>query len=194
MMILKIPFLSAFLILFLLSCEKKDFNGTLYDKPAKEFCLKGWKEGKVTEMCLKDFRGKVVLMFFGYTHCPDVCPAALTVLKKAYDLLPDNKKSKVQILFVSVDPERDTPEVSQKYASYFDKSFIGLTGTEEELKKITKDYMAFYRKVEGQSKAGYLVDHTAYIYLIDQKGFLKLIYSSSKQKPDLIAEDIRRLL
>ncbi len=194
MMILKFSLLPALLTLIVLSCDKKDFNGTLYEKPAKEFCLKGWENDKEKKVCLSDLKGKVVLMFFGYTHCPDVCPAALTVLKKAYDMLPENKRQMVQVIFVSVDPQRDTPEVSQKYASYFDKNFIGLTGSEEELKKVTKDYMAFYRKVEEQSKAGYLVDHTAYIYLIDQKGILKLIYSSSKQKPELIAEDLKRLL
>jgi len=193
-MFLRFPLIAGLLTVLLISCEKKEFNGTLYDKPAKEFCLDGWDNGKVKKYCLSDFKGKVVLMFFGYTHCPDVCPAALTVLKKAYDMIPQEKKKYVQVIFVSVDPDRDTPEISQKYASYFDESFLGLTGKEEEIRKITKDYMAFYKKVEGGSKAGYLVDHTAYIYLIDQKGILKLIYSSAKQKPELIADDLERLL
>jgi len=178
-----------------LSCEKKDkFNGTLYDKPAKEFCLTGWKDGKERKVCLSDFKGKVVLMFFGYTHCPDVCPAALQTLAKTMNLLSEEERKRVQVIFISVDPDRDTPEISQKYAEFFSPSFIGLTGTEEELKRVAKDYMAFYSKVKGESKGGYLVDHTAYIYLITPDGVLKLIYPSTKQKPELMAEDIKKLL
>ncbi len=182
-------------VILSLSCERKDeFNGTLYDKPAKEFCLTGWKDGKERKVCLSDFRGKVVLMFFGYTHCPDVCPAALQTLAKTMNLLDEDEKSKVQVVFISVDPERDTPEVAQKYAEFFNPSFIGLTGTPDEIKKVAKDYMAFYKKVEGQSEGGYLVDHTAYIYLITPDGVLKLIYPSTKQKPELMAEDIKKFL
>ena len=186
------------LILFVgaiaLSCTKKEsFNGTLYEKPASPFCLKSWKGGKERDICLKDFKGKIVLLFFGYTHCPDVCPTALGVLAKTFKRLSPEEKKRVKVVFISVDPDRDTPEIAQKYASYFNPSFIGATGTLEELKEIAKGYMAFFKKAEGD-KENYLVDHSGFIYLIDQKGILKLIYSSSKQKPDLIAEDIRRLL
>lgn len=194
MMFFSLRLISLLIIVFSLSCDNKSFNGTLYDKPAKEFCLKNWNNGEVKTVCLSDFKGKIVLMFFGYTHCPDVCPTALTVLKNVYERLSPRERKMVQVIFVSVDPQRDTPEVAQKYASYFDKSFLGLTDREDVISKMAKNYMAFYRKVEEGSKAGYLVDHTAYIYLIDQKGTLKLIYSSSKQKPNLIAEDIKRLL
>ncbi|NPA42026.1 MAG: SCO family protein [Aquificae bacterium] len=184
------------LTLFLLaSCEgKKEFHGTVLDKPASEFCLTGWKDGKERKVCLSDFKGKVVLMFFGYTHCPDVCPAALQVLAKTMELIPENKRDKVQVIFISVDPERDTPEKSQKYAEFFYPTFIGVTGSPEEIQKVAKDYMAFYKKVESDSATGYLVDHTAYIYLIDPKGTLKLIYPSTKQKPELMAEDIKQFL
>ncbi|MDQ7038621.1 MAG: SCO family protein [Aquificota bacterium] len=179
------------LTVLLASCEEK-FNGIVKGDPAENFCLKGWKGGKEREVCLEDFRGKVVLIFFGYTHCPDVCPVALDVLKKTLSLLRDREREKVQVIFISVDPERDTPEIAQRYAEYFDPSFIGLTGSHEDLKKITKAYFAFYRKV-GEGK-DYLVDHTAYIYLIDRKGVLRLIYPSRKQKPELIAEDIKKIL
>ncbi len=184
------------LTLFLLaSCEgKKEFHGTVLDKPASEFCLTGWKDGKERKVCLSDFKGKVVLTFFGYTHCPDVCPAALQVLAKTMELIPENKRDKVQVIFISVDPERDTPEKSQKYAEFFYPTFIGVTGSPEEIQKVAKDYMAFYKKVESDSATGYLVDHTAYIYLIDTKGTLKLIYPSTKQKPELMAEDIKQFL
>ena len=180
-------------LLTLLSCEQK-FNGIVKDEPAKEFCLTGWKEGKETEVCLRDFRGKVVLIFLGYTHCPDVCPMALQVLKRTVNILDPKQREKVQVLFISVDPERDTPEIAQKYAEFFDPSFIGVTGPHEKLKEITKAYFAFYRKVDQESGKDYLVDHTAYIYLIDPKGNLKIIYPSRKQKPELIAEDIEKVL
>lgn len=190
----KILYLVIITIFMVLACSsQKKFNGTIYDKPAKDFCLTGWEEGKERKVCLKDFKGKVVLMFFGYTHCPDVCPTALGVLAKTVGKL-EKERDRVVVLFVSVDPERDSPELSQKYLSHFGQNFIGVTGSKEELDRITKDYMAFYRKVKGNSKSGYLVDHTAYIYLIDPEGTLKLIYSSSKQKPDLIADDIKRIL
>ncbi len=178
-----------------LSCNKKEeFNGTVLDKPAKEFCLTGWKEGKEEKVCMSDFKDKLVLMFFGYTHCPDVCPAALQVLAKTMEILPKEKRDKVQVIFISVDPERDSPERSQKYAEFFYPSFIGLSGSSEEISKVAKDYMAFYKKVEADSQAGYLVDHTAYIYLINPDGILKLIYSTTRQKPELIAQDIEKLL
>ncbi len=183
------------LFFFALSCEKKEkFNGTLYDKPAKEFCLTGWKDGKERKVCLSDFKGKVVLMFFGYTHCPDVCPTALQTLAKTMKLLSEDERKRVQVLFISVDPERDTPEICQKYAQYFYPAFLGLTGSPDQIKKVAKDYMVFYKKVKSESKTGYLVDHTAYIYLIDPEGTLKLIYPSTRQKPELMAEDIKRFL
>ena len=186
---------TIFVMLFSVACEKKEeFHGTLYDKPAKEFCLTGWKDGKEKKVCLSDFKGKVVLLFFGYTHCPDVCPAALQVLAKTMNLIPEEKREKVQVIFISVDPERDTPEKAQKYTEYFYPTFIGVTGSPKEIKKVAKDYMAFYKKVESESKTGYLVDHTAYIYLIDPEGNLKLLYPSTRQKPELMAEDIEKFL
>ena len=184
-----------FLAISLLSCERKEkFHGTVYDKPAEEFCLTNWREGSERKVCLSDFRGKVVMIFFGYTHCPDVCPTALQVLAETLKLLPEADRGKVQVLFITVDPERDGPEITQKYAEYFHPSFLGLTGSPEEIKKVAKDYMVYYGKVEGQSEGGYLVDHTALIYLIDQKGNLKLLYPSMRQKPELIAEDLKKLL
>ncbi len=177
------------------ACEKREkFNGTLYDKPAKEFCLTGFKDGRETKVCLSDLKGKVVLMFFGYTHCPDVCPTALQTLSKTMELLSEEERSRVQVVFVSVDPERDTPEIAQKYAEYFYPTFMGLTGTPEEIRKVAKDYMVYYEKVKGQSEGEYLVDHTAFIYLITPDGTLKLIYPSTRQKPELIAEDIKKFL
>ncbi|GAB6065532.1 SCO family protein [Aquifex pyrophilus] len=184
-------------ILLLIGCKnKKEFNGVLYDKPAYNFCLKTEEEGKVKEVCLKDILKEkdIVLVFFGYTHCPDVCPAAMYTLKKTMEKLDEDEKKRVQVVFISVDPERDTPELASRYAKYFDKSFLGLTGTPEEIKEVAKHYKVFYKKVQQKDEKNYLVDHTALIYLITKDGKIKLIYSTSRQKPELIAEDIKNLL
>ena len=185
-------YLSLFLLLFITiyGCKSYEFYGTLFEKPAYNFTLKD-TNGK--EVKLSDFRGNIVLIFFGYTHCPDVCPTALNKLAKIYEGLGEKRK-KVKVLFITVDPERDKPEVIKEYLSFFNKDFIGLYGTEEEIKKVAKEYMVFFRKTETDSKAGYLVDHSDPIFLIDQKGILKLIYTHRKQDPDKILEDIRHLL
>ncbi len=185
-------YLTLFLLLFITiyGCKSYEFYGTLFEKPAYNFTLKD-TNGK--EVKLSDFRGNIVLIFFGYTHCPDVCPTALNKLAKIYEDLGEERK-KVKVIFITVDPERDKPEVIKEYLSFFNKDFIGLYGTEEEIKKVAKEYMVFFRKTETDSKAGYLVDHSDPIFLIDQKGILKLIYTHRKQDPDKILEDIRHLL
>jgi len=179
----------AFLLL-LIGCKQYEFYGTPYEKPAYDFKLKN-TEGK--DVKLSDFRGKIVLIFFGYTHCPDICPTALNKLSKVYEGLGKDKE-KVKVIFITVDPERDKPEVIKDYLSFFNKDFIGLYGSVEEIKKVAKEYMVFFRKVDEGSKAGYLVDHTDAIFLVDKKGQLKLIYTHRKQDPDRILEDIKHLL
>jgi len=199
-------FFLLFFIFFFSSCEERtesgiprkssEYNGILLDKPAYNFCLKTEEKGKVKEVCLEELLkgADVVLVFFGYTHCPDVCPAAMYNLQKTFNLLDEEEKKRVKVVFISVDPERDTPQKVSEYASYFNKDFIGLTGSPEEIKKVAKAYMVYYKKVEGNSEGGYLVDHTAYIYLITKDGVLKLIYPVQRQKPKLMAEDIKKLL
>lgn len=198
-MMVKLGWLALTILIgfILASCEgqatKEAFNGTLIEKDLPDLCLKSWKEGKETSVCLSDFKGKALLIFFGYTHCPDVCPTAMQTLAKTYKAMPEDLKRKVQVVLISVDPERDTPKVTQEYAQFFDPSFIGLTGTPEEIKKVAKSFMVFYQKVEGQSEGGYLVDHSSHIYLV-KDGKILLIYSSAKQKPELIIEDLKKLL
>jgi len=185
-------------VLLILGCQKKNgnFNGIKYDKLAYNFCLKTEENGKVEEICLNDILKKkdVVLVFFGYTHCPDVCPAAMEVLKNTMKKLDEDERKKVQVVFISVDPERDTPKVVSQYAKYFDETFLGLTGAPEEIKEVAKAYKVFYEKVPQKGTNDYLVNHSALIYLITKDGKIKLIYSASKQKPNLIAEDIKKLL
>lgn len=190
----KLTILILFLSIILTSCKKEyKFYGHVFDQPAYNFELTDQNGKRVR---LSDFtgKGKIVLIFFGYTHCPDVCPAALDTMAKMMKKLKHEEAKRVQVLFISVDPERDTEEVLRGYVSYFDPSFIGLRGSEEEIRKTAKEYKAYYRKVEGGSAAGYLVDHTATIYLITPDNKIKLLYTPTKQDPEKMAEDIRFLL
>ncbi len=182
------------LFLFATSCKKQhEFYGHLYDQPAYNFELIDHDGKKVK---LSDFTNqkKIVLLFFGYTHCPDVCPMALETMAKVMKNLTPEEAKRVQVLFISVDPERDTPEVLKGYVPYFNPTFIGLTGTEKEIEKTAKEYKAYYKKVEGESAGGYLIDHTATIYLITPDMKIKLLYTPAKQEPEKMAEDIKFLL
>ncbi|MEJ5339131.1 MAG: SCO family protein [Aquificaceae bacterium] len=189
--------LTTFIVLlltFVFSCKKQhEFYGHIFDQPAYNFELMD-QNGKRVK--LSDFTGqkKIVLLFFGYTHCPDVCPMALETMAKVMKNLKPEEANRVQVLFISVDPERDTPEVLRSYVPYFNLTFIGLTGTEEEIRKTAKEYKVYYKKVEGESAGGYLVDHTATIYLVTPDMKIKLLYTPAKQEPEKMAEDIRFLL
>jgi protein SCO1/2 len=121
---------------------------------------------------LSDFKGKVVVLYFGYTFCPDICPTSLALLSNALQQLTPEQQRQVQPIFVTVDPERDGLEHLRDYGRYFYKSLIGLSGSPEAIKKAADLYGASYRRVESDSAAGYLVDHSAYLYLIDQHGKL----------------------
>lgn len=186
--------LFLFFLTFNISCQKKhEFYGFFYDQPAYDFKLID-QNGK--EVRLSDYtkQGKVVVLFFGYTHCPDVCPTALNTMASMVKNLKESERSKVQVLFISVDPERDTPEVLKGYVPFFYPTFVGLTGSPEDIKKVAKEYKAYYRKVEGQSAAGYLIDHSATIYVITPDMKIKLLYTPAKQDPKKMAEDIEYLL
>ena len=120
---------------------------------------------------LADFRGKVVVLYFGYTACPDICPTSMATLKAALALLTSAEVAKVQGLFVSVDPERDTLEHILRYVGYFHPSLVGVSGTQAELQEITRRYGAFCRKVEVPGSAmAYTIDHSAILYVLDKQG------------------------
>ncbi len=142
-------------------------------------------------------KGKYVLVFFGYTYCPDVCPTTMLRIKEVLDELGDYKKY-VKVLFISVDPERDNPETLKKFISFYDKTgkyIIGLTGKPEEIKQVAKQFRAYYQKVPVKNKeVGYLIDHSAYIYLVDPKGILRMIYRPANDNPEKIAEDIKQII
>lgn len=142
---------------------------------------------------LNNYRGKIVLMFFGYAGCPDVCPTTMADLKQTRTYL-DEDADETQVVFITLDPDRDTPEKIQKYTSLFEPTFLGLSGSMDELEPIWASYGVF-REIDTETvtAAGYLVSHSARIYLIDQEGNLRLTYNFGTP-PEDIAKDIQHLL
>lgn len=141
---------------------------------------------------LADFKGKVIVLFFGYTHCPDVCPTTMADLKQTMKLL-GGQADAVQVLFVTLDPERDTQGVLAQYVPHFDQRFIGLFGTKAQTEQVIKDFKLYAAKIENTGKNGYTIDHSAGTYLFDKAGKLRL-YANYGQAPALLAADIQRLL
>ena len=163
-----------------------DLTGADY---AKDFQLTD-HNGQVRT--LKDFKGKLVVMFFGYTQCPDVCPTTMSELAEAKKLLgPDGDK--VQGLFVTVDPERDTPQVLKNYMANFDPTFIALRPTPEQLAVIAKDYKVYYKKVDGKTPTSYTMDHSAASMVYDTQGRLRL-YTRYGSGAQALASDLQLLL
>ncbi|MDP2827634.1 MAG: SCO family protein [Sulfuricellaceae bacterium] len=121
---------------------------------------------------LKDYRGKVVLVYFGYTYCPDICPTALAFTAQGLKLLTEDELAKTQVLFISVDPERDTPEKLKDYGTFFHPNILGLTGTPTQIGEAAKLYGASYRKQDTGSAGGYVVDHSSNLYVLDTNGKL----------------------
>jgi len=119
---------------------------------------------------LSDSNGKVRLIFFGYTSCPDICPSSLAFIATSLKQLTDKERKNTQVLFISVDPDRDTAEKLRDYTKYFSPDILGITGSKEEIDDIVKKYGAAYRKVAGDSAMGYSVDHSASVYVINPEG------------------------
>lgn len=124
------------------------------------------------EVSLSDLEGQLALVYFGYTWCPDICPTSMLFLAKAVNALPENLRSQLQPIFISVDPKRDTPDRLADYVAFFEAGILGLTGEEDYLAKLAKQYGAFYRYVEIDSAMGYAVDHTSDFYLVNSSGEL----------------------
>jgi protein SCO1/2 len=141
---------------------------------------------------LSDLRGRAVLLFFGYTHCPDVCPTTLAEWKRIKATLGDAAKQ-VAFVFVSVDNERDQPAVLKKFLASFDPSFIGLTGDPATIAAIGKDYGLYLKSHADAGNAEYVVDHSPYSYLIDQDGGLRMIYSADVPE-SAISAGIKKML
>ena len=141
---------------------------------------------------LKDFRGKVVVVFFGYAQCPDVCPTSMAELAQVKQSLGADG-DKLQGLFVTVDPERDTPELLKAYMGNFDPTFLALRGTPEQLASMAKDFKVFYKKVEGKTPTSYTMDHSAASYVYDTQGRLRL-YTRYGIGAQALASDLQLLL
>lgn len=163
-----------------------DITGANY---ARDFVLTD-HNGKTRS--LKDFAGKVVVLFFGYTQCPDVCPTAMLELVEVKKLLGQDGE-RVQALFVTVDPQRDTPEVLKAYMENFDPSFLALYATPDKLEAVAKDYKVYYKKVDGPTPTSYSMDHSAGSYVYDTQGKLRL-YTRYGSGAALLAADIKLLL
>lgn len=163
-----------------------DITGANY---AKDFRLTDFRGQTRT---LADFRGKVVVMFFGYTQCPDVCPTTMTDMAEVKRRLGSDG-DRLQVIFVTVDPDRDTADVLAQYVPGFDPTFIALRGTREETAAIAKDFKVFYQKVPGKTDSSYTVDHTAGSYVFDRDGRVRLFVRHAGAV-DPIVEDLRKLL
>jgi protein SCO1/2 len=141
---------------------------------------------------LADYKGKVVVVFFGYTQCPDVCPTTMAEMASVMQKLGP-LADQVQVLFITLDPERDTQQLLAQYVPAFDKRFVGLRGTPEQTAKTAKDFKVFYSKVPGTEPGSYTIDHTAGSYVFDRDGRLRLFIRHG-QGPDPIVHDLRQLL
>ena len=144
------------------------------------------------ERTLADFKGRVVAVFFGFAQCPDVCPTTLLEMKQVKDKLGADG-GKLQVLYVTVDPERDTAEVMREYMQAFDPDFLALIPTPEQLAATAKDFKVYYKKVEGKTPGSYSMDHSAATYLYDPQGRLRL-YARYGTPVDAMAADVRALL
>jgi protein SCO1/2 len=181
--------------LSLTGCEKKsppaafmntDVTGLDY---AKDFSLKDFN-GRLRT--LADFKGKAVVVFFGYTQCPDVCPTTMHDLAGVMQQLGP-LADKVQVLFITVDPERDTPQLLAKYVPAFDSRFLGLAGDLASTDKVAKEFKIFYQKVPGNDPGSYSIDHTAGMYIYDPEGRIRL-FARNGQGIDPLVHDLRILL
>jgi protein SCO1/2 len=163
-----------------------DLTGADY---AKDFNLPD-TEGKPRS--LKDFAGKVVVVFFGYTQCPDVCPTTLAEIAQAKQILGGDG-AKVQGVFITVDPERDTPQVLKGYVANFGPDFVALRPSPDQLAGVAKDFKVYFKKVEGKAPGSYTMDHTAASFVYDAQGRLRL-YTRYGIGPQALAGDLKQLL
>ena len=173
--------------------KPETFRGTSYVEPypsASDFAL---TRVDGSSFQLSEKRGNIILLFFGYTSCPDVCPTTLAELNQALGRLSEEDASRVQVVFITVDPGRDTPERAQTYVNHFNSSFIGLSGTQDELSKVWNDYGVYRDIVEDASAAGYNVNHTARVTLIDADGNLRVSFGFDVPVDDIV-HDLKLVL
>jgi protein SCO1/2 len=163
-----------------------DITGANY---ARDFTLESASGGRKS---LADFRGKVVVVFFGFTQCPDVCPTTLADLAETKKRLGADGE-RLQVVFVTLDPERDTAAVLSQYVPSFDPGFVALYGTPEQTAAVAREFKVFYQKVPGKTPTSYTLDHTAGAYVFDRDGRIRLFVRHGTS-PDDFASDLRKLL
>ncbi len=192
----KLFWLGILLLLLVVACENKPldpskFKGSVMPMaiPAPEFVLTD-AAGETVQ--LSDFEDKIVLLYFGYTFCPDVCPTSLSDLARVQRKL-DETGEKIQVIMVSVDPERDTPQKLSEYVQHFHPTFIGITGSKEEIDAAAEGYGVYYKKHEGTEASGYLIDHTARIFVIEPGGEYRLSFGFGTPVDDIVT-DLRLIL
>lgn len=172
------------------ACQRApEFKGTLNPEPAPapDFVLTGAAGQPVS---LSNFSGDVVLLYFGYTFCPDVCPATMSDLRRVQEAVASEG---LQVVFVSVDPARDTPEIAHAYAAGFHPAFVGLSGTPEAIAAAADGWGIFYETGEPDESGNYAVDHTARVFVVDKAGRYRLSYAFATP-PEDIAADVEILL
>lgn len=175
-----------------IATETPGYVGAIYDPPVPldDFSLPA-TTGE--DLSLSDLQGKYILLFFGYTHCPDVCPTTLAEFRLAKATLDDEMLDKVTFLFISVDGPRDSVAVMTEYLNRFDPEFVGMSGDDETLQRIGTQYGLFYQhQTETGSEAAYLVDHTGRSFLIDRDGRLRVSYAYGTDS-DILANGIQQL-
>ena len=165
-----------------------EFHGDEFRRPAFDFSLTDHRNQKFS---LSDHSGKVILLNFGFTNCPDICPTTLGILGAVLDLVGDER---VEALFITVDPKRDTTEKLGAYIPFFHDRIVGLTGSEEAIKRVSDACGVFYSKEQEVSEDDYLVSHSPAVYLIGPGGEIVLRYPTDKLDPKKMADDIKRLL
>jgi protein SCO1 len=183
--------LAASLLVLSACADKPSFKNT--DITGAEFA----REFSLTDhtgqaRTLADFKGKAVVIFFGFTQCPDVCPTTLAEMAEVMKLLGDDSK-RLQVLFVTVDPERDTAELLKKYTPAFHPSFLGLYGSLDATAKVAKEFKVFYQKVPGKTAGSYTMDHTANSFVFDPQGKVRLVVRHGMGAQSLAA-DLKQLL
>ncbi len=150
------------------------------------------KDHNGQQRSIQDFRGKVVVVFFGYTQCPDVCPTTLGEMVEVKKMLGADGE-RLQSIFVTVDPERDTPDMLKAYMANFGPSFLALRGTPEQTAAIAKDFKIYYKKAEGKTPTSYTMDHSAGSYIYDTQGRLRVYYRYGSGA-EAMAHDVKQLL
>lgn len=170
-----------------------NLRGTAYVEPyppASDFAL---TRGDGSSFQLSSMRGDIVLLFFGYTSCPDVCPTTLAELNQALEKIDDSDAARVKVVFVTVDPDRDTPEKIQTYVDHFNSDFIGLSGKETDLARVWNDYGVIREIVDEPTASGYIVDHTARVTMIDGDGNLRVSFGFDAPVDDIV-HDLKLIL